>query len=417
MTVTPVATPAAVRTASSTAARAVVTGIGAVTPLGVGAQSLMARWSAGECGITDGLGRCDDFDPVDFLSKRDRRRSDRYTQLATVAAQEAVAQAGWDELPYDGARIGCVIGTGIGGIGTIYDSHEGMRAGRTVSPMLIPNMMPNAAAASVAIRYGLRGEVFGVMSACASGAHAIGAGLRILAAGGTDAVVVGGAEAALSPLAMTGFITMGAISECGISRPFDRDRDGFVLGEGAAALVLETPQAAASRGAAILGEIVGYGATNDAFHLTAPGADGRTAAHAITRALDDAGLRPADIDYVNAHGTSTPLNDITETLALKAALGEHAYAVPISATKSAIGHTLGAAGAIEAVATLAALRARTAPPTVGLEHPGDGLDLDYVPHHKRDLPASGAKPCLHAISNSFGFGGHNAVLVLRASSC
>jgi 3-oxoacyl-[acyl-carrier-protein] synthase II len=393
----------------------VITGIGAVTPLGVGVEPLIRRWTAGACGIEDGLGRCADFDPGQLLSVKERRRSDRYTQLAVAAGAEAITQAGWTEMPYAAERVGCVIGTGIGGISTIYEGHETLRGGvGRVSPMLIPNMMPNAAAATLAIRYGLAGEVFGVVSACAAGAHAIGAGLRILQAGVADAMVVGGAESALSPVAMSGFTTMGATSDCGISRPFDRDRDGFVLGEGAAVLVLESAATAHARGATVLGEILGYGATCDAHHLTAPRTGGAAAARAMTAAMDDAGVAPGDVDYVNAHGTSTPLNDRTETASIKAALGDHARDVPISSTKSVIGHLLGAAGAVDAVVTLAALQARVAPPTVGLEHPDEDLDLNYVQGRWQALGDAEHRPHLVGISNSFGFGGHNAVVVLQA---
>jgi 3-oxoacyl-[acyl-carrier-protein] synthase II len=396
--------------------RAVITGVGAVTPLGVGADVLIDSWVAGECGLENGLGSCEAFDPDEFLSTKEQRRGDRFTHLAVAAGAEAVAQAGWSELPYAAERVGCIFGTGIGGVATIYDAHETMRDGGAskVSPMLIPNMMPNAAAASLAIRYGFAGEVFGVVSACAAGAHAVGAGLRLLSAGVADAVVVGGSEAANSPVTMAGLKTMGAISECGISRPFDRDRDGFVLGEGAGALVLEAPAAAERRGAKALGEIIGYGATCDAFHLTAPSSDGEAAARAIAIALISADVGPDDIDYINAHGTSTPLNDATETASIKTALGRHAYTTPISSTKSVVGHQLGAAGAVDCVATLAALRARVAPPTVGLANPDEGLDLNYVQDEPQALAAASVKPQLIGVTNSFGFGGHNAVIVIRA---
>jgi len=396
--------------------RAAITGVGAVTPLGVGVASLIDRWLAGESGLVNGLGRCADFDAASFLSVKDRRRSDRYTQLAVAAADEAIAQAGWHSRPYPAEHVGCVIGTGIGGIGSIYDGHEAIRERGRPGPMLIPNMMPNAAAASVSIRYGLKGEVFGVVSACAAGAHAIGAGLRALASGESQAMVVGGAESALSPVAMTGFDTMGATSRCGISRPFDRDRDGFVLGEGAAALVLEDPVAARERSATVLGEIVGYAATNDAHHLTAPEATGGAAARAMTLAMASAGVGAEEIDYVNAHGTSTPLNDRTETASIKSAMGSQAYDVPISSTKSVVGHLLGAAGAVDAVATLSALRARSAPPTVRLDTPEEGLDLNYVPGVAQPLTNGASRQWLVGISNSFGFGGHNAVIVIRTQA-
>ena len=394
--------------------RVVITGVGAVTPLGVGARALHERWCAGENGIEDGMARCDDFVPEDILSRKLVRRSDRFTQLALAAGEEALAQAGWDEgeLPYDPDRIGCIVGTGIGGIGTLLDGYDALleEGPERVPPLSVPLMMSNAAPAALAMRHGLTGHVYGVVSACAAGAHAIGAAARAIAAGDCDAVVTGGSEAAHTSLAHAAFASMDALSTSGVSRPFDARRDGFVMGEGAGILVLEDADAAAARGATVLGEILGYGATSDAHHLTAPMPGGAGAAKAIRRALDDAGLEPEDVAYVNAHGTSTPLNDRSETAALKTALGAHAERVPVSSTKSAIGHLLGAAGAVEAVATVLALADRVAPPTVGWEEREEGLDLDYVPNGPRPLKVNGHPPV--AISNSFGFGGHNAVLCL-----
>ena len=422
--------------------RVVVTGVGAVTPLGLGASALIDRWTAGECGIEDGLGRCDDFDPTELLSRKEARRSDRFTQLALAAANEALEQAGWEEGAIDPDRTGCVIGTGIGGIGTIEAQDEVLRergAGK-VSALAIPMLMANAASGSVAMRHKLKGQCYGTVSACAAGAHAIGSGLRMVQNGDADACVVGGAESALTPLAKAAFGVMAATSLTGISRPFDARRDGFVMGEGAGILVLEAEELADERGAAQLGAITGYGATADAHHLTAPEPTGEGAARAILAALKDAGVDPGELDYVNAHGTSTPMNDRSETEAIKAALGEHAGRVPVSSTKSTIGHLLGAAGAVEAVATLLALRAGVAPPTLGWEEREEGLDLDYVPGSARELAASpqlaavganGTSPSANGssasggasprerrvgITNSFGFGGHNAVLCLETSS-
>jgi 3-oxoacyl-[acyl-carrier-protein] synthase II len=400
--------------------RVVITGVGAVTPLGVGAHLLHARWLAGVCGIEDGVGRCADFDPTDVMSPKEARRTDRFAQLAVAACQEALDDAGWaDGAPYDPQDIGCVIGTGIGGMATFEDSHAMLRdrGARSVSPLSIPLMMGNAGAAALSMRYDLRGQVYGVVSACAAGTHAIGAATRMIQAGDADAVVTGGAEATLTPFATAAFAALDATSATGVSRPFDARRDGFVMGEGAGILVLEAAELAEARGARILGEVLGYGATSDAHHLTAPEPAGRGAAGAISRALRDAGLAAEDVDYVNAHGTSTPLNDRSETNALKAALGEHAARVPVSSTKSAIGHLLGAAGAVEAVATALALRDRVAPPTLGYEEPDEGLDLDYVPRGPKPLRerANGSpdhpRPAI-GLSNSFGFGGHNAVLCL-----
>jgi 3-oxoacyl-[acyl-carrier-protein] synthase II len=397
--------------------RVVITGVGAITPLGVGARTLHQRWTAGACAIADGEAPCADFAPTDSMTAKEARRSDRFTQLAVGACAEAIAEAGWDEeLPYAPERIGCVFGTGIGGIGTIETNHSALVEGGPgrVSPLAVPLMMSNAGAAALSLRHGLRGHVYGIVSACAAGAHAIGAAARMIRVGDAEAVVTGGSEAGLTPLARAAFAALDATSTEGISRPFDARRDGFVMGEGAGVLILEEAEAAERRGAKILGEILGYGATSDAYHLTAPDPEGTSAAGAMRAALADAGLEPQDIDYVNAHGTSTPLNDRSETVALKIALGDHAKKVPVSSTKSAIGHLLGAAGAVEAVATVLALRDRVAPPTLGYEEPDEGLDLDYVPGSARPLERRNGKPAV-ALSNSFGFGGHNAVLCLGAS--
>jgi len=407
--------------------RVVVTGVGAVTPLGVGARTLHERWSAGACGIRDGEAPCADFQPTDFLTAKAARRADRFTQLAIAACAEALADAGWDadgepggergsELPYPPERVGCVLGTGIGGIATLVDGQDTLRerGAECVSPLSVPLMMSNAGAGALSMRHGLRGPSFAVSSACASGAHAIGCALRMLQCGEADAVVAGGSEAGLTPLARAAFSALDALSPSGISRPFDARRDGFVMGEGAAVMVLERAGAARRRHARVLGCIRGYGASSDAHHITAPRGDGAGQAAAIAAALADARVSPRDIDYVNAHGTSTPLNDRAETQAIKLALGDHASRIPVSSTKSAIGHLLGAAGAVEAVATLLALRDRIAPPTLGLSQPDQGLDLDYVPGSARPLSSGAARPAL-GLSNSFGFGGHNAVLCLEAA--
>jgi 3-oxoacyl-[acyl-carrier-protein] synthase II len=392
----------------------VITGMGAITPLGVGAATLHERWLAGASGLESGEGVCAAFAATDFMSNKEARRADRFTQLAVGAADEALADAGWaDGLPYDPERIGSVIGTGIGGIGTIEDNHDTLRDGgaRGVSPLAVPLMMGNAGAAALSLRHDLRGPVFGVMSACAAGSHAIGTALRMIQHGEADAVVTGGSESALTPLTRAAFAAMSALSPTGQSRPFDARRDGFVLAEGAGVLVLEDGELARARGARILGRILGYGATADAHHLTAPDAEGAGGARAIAAALRDAELAPEAIAYINAHGTSTPLNDRAETAAIKRALGDHAHHTPISSTKSATGHSLGAAGAVEAVATILALRDRIAPPTLGWEEAEDGLDLDYVPTARPLDPDARAI----GLSNSFGFGGHNAALVLEAA--
>jgi 3-oxoacyl-[acyl-carrier-protein] synthase II len=288
-----------------------------------------------------------------------------------------------------------------------------------VSPLSIPLLMPNAGSAVVAIRYGLTGSSMGVVSACAAGAHAIGMAVRAIQAGDADAAIAGGAEAPVTELALVGFDRMSALSPSGVPRPFDAQRDGFVLGEGAGVLVLEEAEHASARGARVLGEVLGYGASGDGYHLTAPANDGVGAARAIRRALDDAGLGPGDVHYVNAHGTATQPGDRAETAAIKLALGDCARQVPISSIKSAIGHLLGAAGAVEAVATLLALARGVAPPTLNHVEPEEGLDLDYVPGAARPLAARNGHGGANghravALSNSFGFGGHNAVLCLAA---
>ena len=396
--------------------KVVVTGIGAVTPLGVGAATLHDRWAAGVVGIADGLGRSDGFDPAEHLSVKEARRLDRFAQFAIVAAGEAIHQAGWDaEPPYDPFRVGCVMATGIGGQSTVEAQLDVMRerGPRQVSPLGIPQYMPNAAAAAITMKHGLRGQSFQVGSACASGAHGVGAALRMIQYGDADAVVCGGTEATLTEFATASFANMQALSESGISRPFDARRDGFVMGEGAGALVLEEADAAAARGATILAEVAGYGSTTDAHHLTAPEPSGAPAARAIELAIADAGVDPVEIDYINAHGTSTQLNDAAETTAIKRALGEQARRIPVSSTKSSIGHLLGAAGAVEAVATIRTLLTGVIAPTLGYEVPDPELDLDYVPGESRPLITGNGHPPL-ALSNSFAFGGHNVTLAIRA---
>jgi len=396
----------------------VVTGMGAVSPLGLGAATLHDRWAAGEVGITDGAGTCREFDPKDHLSIKEARRLDRFAQLAVVAAGESIAQAGWDgDAPYDPLRIGCIVATGIGGIETVETQHDIMRdrGVKMVSPLGIPQYMPNAGAAAVTMKYSLRGQSYGVVSACASGGHAIGSAMRMIQYGDADAVVCGGAEATLTPFGFACFNSMQALSPTGMSRPFDARRDGFVMGEGAGMLVLEEEEAARARGATILGEIAGYGSTTDAHHLTAPEPTGGPASRAMELAMRDAGAVAEQLDYINAHGTSTQLNDAAETAAIKLALGDQARRIPISSTKSSIGHTLGAAGAVEAVATLRTLITGVIAPTLGYEQPDPACDLDYVPGEARPLVTGNGHPPL-AISNSFAFGGHNVALALRGAA-
>ncbi|POX38549.1 3-oxoacyl-ACP synthase [Streptomyces sp. Ru73] len=394
-----------------------VTGLGAVTPLGVGADVLHERAVAGESGVLDGIGYCTAFRPAAALPHQLVRRTDRAAQLALAAGDEALAQAGWapGELPYPADRIAVVIGCGLGGTGSYANELAAYEAKSEdgVSPLLMPRMMANAAAAQLATRYGLHGESLCVTSACTTGAQSIGQALRMLATGEVDAVVTGGTEASTSPVIQATFRNARALSPTGDSVPFDRDRDGFLLGEGAGVLVLERAGDAARRGARALGSVLGYGASSDAHHVTAPDPEGRTAAQAITRALASAGVTADDVDYINAHGTGTRLNDQAEATALRHALGERLPRIPVSSSKSALGHLLGAAGAVEAIVVLQALRHAVAPPTTGLRAPDPELgELDHVVT-ARKLP--GDKSRLVGLSTSFGFGGHNAALVLGSA--
>jgi 3-oxoacyl-[acyl-carrier-protein] synthase II len=395
---------------------AAITGLGAVTPLGVGASALYERWAQGACAIEQGLGRCTEFDPRDHLSLKEARRLDRFSALALVAGSEAMAQAGCaDALPCPPERFGCVIGTGIGGIETLCTGQDAIRerGERAVPPLSVPMMMVNAAAATLSLRFDLRGPSFAVCTACAAGAHAISCALSLLREGHADVVLAGGSEAACTPLARAAFAALEALSPSGRSLPFDARRDGFVLGEGAGAIVLEDPDRARARGAQILGYLRGAGSSSDAHHITAPRSDGASQARAIEAALADARADAGQISYINAHGTGTQLGDRAETLAIERALGSFALSIPVSSTKSAVGHTLGAAGAIEAVASVLALRARSAPPNVGLEQPDPELELDFIREQPRKLDRDRDQPLL-ALSSSFGFGGHNAVLCLEA---
>lgn len=406
---------------------AAITGIGAVTPLGVGADTLFERWRDGICGLEDGLGKCRGFDPSDFMSRKEMRRTERFVQFGLAASNEAAQQAGWEEgqQPYQPERVACVLGVSFGGTQVLFDQYQMLESNgpEAVWPLTVPVSMPNATPAVLAMAHGLRGETKSIASACSSSAQAIGEGMRMLRHEEVDAVIVGGAEACLTPFLIAAFKMAGALSRSGICRPFDKRRDGFIMAEGAGILVLENPEKAKERGAEILGYVSGYGSTTDGHHLTAPAEDGKICAYAIRRALEDAGREPHEVDYVNAHGTSTEANDRAETNALKLALGSRAYEIPVSSTKSVVGHSIGSAGAVEAVATLLALRNKVVPPTVGLEEPDADLDLNYVPgkavpisKRERAAPdgsANGSDRAV-AISNSFAFGGHNAVLVIEA---
>jgi 3-oxoacyl-[acyl-carrier-protein] synthase II len=352
------------------------------------------------------------FDGVALFGPRDTRKMDRFTQFATAVALEALENSGLriDESNRD--RVGVVIGTGIGGIGTLLDQNDVLheRGPERISPFLIPMMISDSAAGMLAIRVGVRGPNMSIATACASGNNAIGEATEMIRRGAADVMLAGASEAALVPLAMAGMNVMGALSTRNddpqtASRPFDRERDGFLMGEGAGILVLEALEHARARGAKILCELTGYGTTDDAHHISAPAENGAGAALSMKLALEDAGLSTADIHYINAHGTSTPLNDKSETAAIKTVFGERAYEIPISSTKSMTGHLLGASGAVEAVFSIMAIRNGIMPPTINYQNPDPECDLDYVPNQPRKASLR------HVISNSFGFGGHNATLV------
>lgn len=339
---------------------------------------------------------------------------DRFTQFALVATQEALQDAGLRAEEWDAGRIGIIIGTGIGGVGTLLAQAKTLetRGPRRLSPFTIPMIMPNAAAAQVAIVHGITGPSFAVISACATGTNAIGEAASLIRRGDAEVMICGGSEAPLVPVAVASFSIMGALSTRNdepqrASRPFDAERDGFLPGEGAAILILESREHAEARGVHIYAEVIGYGSTSDATHITAPDEEGRGAAEAMRLALHSAGLKPEEVDYINAHGTSTSLNDKTETRAIRAVFGKHADRLAVSSTKSMIGHLMGAAGAVEAIATVKALETGIVHPTINYEHPDPECDLDYVPNQARKI-----NPRV-ALSNSFGFGGHNACLAFR----
>ncbi|PZN12969.1 MAG: beta-ketoacyl-[acyl-carrier-protein] synthase II [Bacillota bacterium] len=406
--------------------RVVITGVGAVTPLGVGVDTLWEGVLAGRSGIrritrfdpspfpSQIAGEVPDFDPTAFIDRKDARRMDRFTQFAVASVAMALRDARLDLERVDRERVGVTMGTGIGGIETFVEQAAVMaeRGPDRVSPFFIPMMIANMAAGQVAIRFGARGPNSTLVTACAASAHAVGEAFRILQRGEADVMITGGAEASIVPLGLAGFCAMRALSTrnddpAGASRPFDRDRDGFVMAEGAGALILETLEHARKRGVPIYAEIVGYATTADAYHITQPAPGGEGGARAMQAAIADAGIRPEQIDYINAHGTSTPQGDVAETQAIKRVFGEHAYRLAVSSTKSMTGHLLGAAGAVETILTALALRDGVLPPTINLEEPDPECDLDYVPNRAR------RRAITYALSNSFGFGGQNACLVLR----
>jgi 3-oxoacyl-[acyl-carrier-protein] synthase II len=407
--------------------RVVVTGLGAVTPVGLTVDDFWKALLAGESGIgeitsfdTTGFaariaGELKDFDPEAYLSRREARTMDRYAQLFYASTAQALADAHIDysDEPDAGLRTGVVIGCGIGGVISVQESMQTLfeRGGDRMSPYTITQIIPNMGAGYVSIAFNLLGPISCTVTACAASANAIGDAAELIRRGAADVMVAGGVEAPIREYAVAGFAQARALSTrnddpVGASRPFDADRDGFVMAEGAASLILEERDYALARGAHIYAEVLGYGMSSDAYHITLPKPGGRGAARAMTAAIEDAGIQPGDIDYINAHGTSTPANDSTETAAIKLALGEEAArSVAISSTKSMTGHTLGGAGAVEAVASILAIRDGMAPPTINYTTPDPECDLDYVPNEARSMEIG------TVMSNSFGFGGHNVALI------
>jgi len=405
--------------------RVVVTGAGLITALGISVEDSWKALLEGRSGVGP-ITRFDTsqfsvkiaaevkgFNPTDYIEHREARRMDRYTQFATAAAMQAVKQANLD-CDKEGPDVGVLIGSGIGGITTLSAQMATLaeKGPHRISPLLVPMMIADAAAGHVSIMLGAKGMNFCATSACSSGADAVGEACEIIRRGDAQVMIAGGAEAPLTPISVAGFNAAGALSVRNdapqkASRPFDAQRDGFVMGEGAAVLVLESLDHALKRNANILAELAAYGATSDAFHITQPAQDGEGGAKAMLMALRKAGLTTKDIDYINAHGTSTPMNDKCETMAIKAVFGEDAYRVPVSSTKSMMGHMIGAAGAIEAVVCILAIQHGVIPPTTNLENADPECDLDYVPNVARQQRVRAA------MSNSFGFGGHNSVLILR----
>ena len=406
--------------------RVVVTGLGVIASLGHNVNDFWANILAGKCSID----RVTLFDAKDYTCKigaevrgwdatqhmdpKEVRRNDRYTHFGFCAAKQAIADAKLDMTKEDADRIGVIIGSGIGGMLTIENQHKVLmeRGPRKVSPFMIPSLISNMCGGLVAIELGARGPNFGVVSACSTATHAIGESLRMIRTGEADVMVCGGAEAAITPLAYAGFCSMKAMSTSNespqkASRPFDLNRDGFIMGEGSAILVIESQEHALARGAHIYCELAGYAATCDAYHITSPDPDGKGLSLSMTRALSDARLQPEDIDYINAHGTSTPYNDKFETIAIKKVFGDHARKVHISSTKSMTGHLLGAAGSIEAVISVKTIESGEIPPTINYETPDPDCDLDYTPNVKCSAKVN------TVLTDNLGFGGHNASLVFR----
>jgi 3-oxoacyl-[acyl-carrier-protein] synthase II len=403
--------------------RVVVTGMGALSPIGNSSPELLQGLQSGE----NGIGSITHFDTSEYsvkiagqveidleshIEKKELNRIDRFSAFAIIASDEAIKQSGINNAP-NLERVGVIIGSGVGGIQTFEDQHTRlMKSPRRVSPFFIPAMISDIAPGHVSIKYGFKGPNYSLVSACATATHAIGDAFRMIKYGDADAIISGGTEAPISPISIAGFSNMKALTKNSdihtASRPFDAERDGFVMGEGAGILVLEELQHALDRGAHIIGEISGYGATGDAYHLTSPAPNGEGAARAMNRAIEDANLSPNDVNYINAHGTSTPYNDKNETTAIHTVFGEHASQLHISSTKSMTGHLLGAAGGIEAIASLLSIENNFIPPTIHLENSDPECDLNYTPNvAKQNVQVD------VVISNTFGFGGHNAVILFN----
>ena len=406
--------------------RVVVTGVGLVSSLGVGNQENWEGLLSGRSGIrtithfdptefaSSIAGEVPDFDPLQFVSKKDVKKMDVFIQYAIAASEFALLDANLSTNGELGIDVGVFLASGIGGFGTIEREHRALLKGgpRKISPFFIPSAIINLAAGQVSIRFGAKGPNSATATACAASAHAIGDALQIIRRGGAEVMIAGGSEAAITPMGVGGFASMRALSTRNddpqrASRPFDRDRDGFIIGEGAGVVILEELEHAQARGAQIYCELVGYGMSADAHHMTAPAEDGAGAVRVMENAIKDAGIVPSEIQYVNAHGTSTPYNDKIETLAIKKCFGEHAQKLAISSTKSMTGHLLGAAGGLEAGISALAIQHQIVPPTINLENPDLECDLDYVPNENRTLSID------YALSNSFGFGGTNASLVFK----
>jgi 3-oxoacyl-[acyl-carrier-protein] synthase II len=406
--------------------RVVVTGIGLVSSVGIGTGASWDALLAGRSGIgritrfdtanfsTQIAGEVKGFDPLQFVEKKDVKKMDVFIQYAIAASQYAMDDSGLAVTPDIADRVGVFIASGIGGFSTIEREHRALLEGgpRKISPFFIPSAIINLASGQVSIRFGAKGPNSATCTACSASAHAIGDAFEIIKRGDADAMIAGGSEAAITPMGVGGFGAMRALSTRNdeperASRPFDRDRDGFIIGEGAGVVILEELDMARARGARIYAELVGYGMSADAFHITAPSEDGDGAVRVMTQCLKRAGVPPTVVNYINAHGTSTPYNDKLETLAIRKAFGEHATKLAVSSTKSMTGHLLGAAGGLEAGITALAVHTQQVPPTVNLENPDPECDLDYVPHKARKLEIE------YALSNSFGFGGTNAALLLK----